>query len=211
MKKIIVAALLLLMVGSTTLAFAWWDRLGQEATEQTFDMGYGVRLVLEDQTTTTQGVLVPEGSFYAAVDGYTTEYVFTYELSLEEDLDNFDLLIDITNLEIGGVGYNPSPSVHGPLSVIITSDQGSFVVEGYDTSISSEETNLRLNEVLQGDGTVTITLAFTLQNHTEDASFSGNLVQAYEALAGKTITFDIAFEIPSFDQQSNQNGFNVHP
>ena len=211
MKKFLVAALLLLMIGSTSLAFAWWDRLEQGAEDQTLDMGYGVRLVLENETTKNQGVLVPVGSFYAAVDGYTTEYVFTYELNLEENLDDFDLLIDVKNLKIGGLAYDQAPNVHGPLSVVIESDKGSFVSESYDTSITGPATSLRLNEVLQGNGVVTITLTFSLQNHSEDAAFEGDLVEAYKALAGKEISFDIAFEVPTFANQSNQNEFNVHP
>ena len=224
MKKIIAFALAsLVLLGTSTVAFAWWDRLEQEATDQSLDMGYGVRLVLEDETTEDQGVLVPAGSFYAAVDGYTTEYVFTYELNLEEDLDDFDLLIDIENLTIGGVDYDTAANVHGPLSVVIETDTNQFVewdavgeewvaisVEGA-IALGGPTTNLRLNEVLQGDGTVTITLTFTLMDHTEDAPFEGDLVEAYEALAGKEIKFDIAFEIPAYGEQSNEEGFNVHP
>ena len=210
MKKFLVAALLLLMIGSTSLAFAWWDRLSQEETEQTLDMGYGVRLVLENETTKNQGVLVPVGSFYAAVDGYTTEYVFTYELNLEEDLDDFDLVIDITDLKIGGVEYDQAHDVHGPLNVVISTTQGAFVVnEIYANEITGPETKLRLNEVLQGNGVVTITLTFSLQNHVEDADFEGDLVAAYKALAGKEISFDIAFEVPSHTEQTGN--FNVHP
>lgn len=212
MKKIIAFALAsLVLLGTSTVAFAWWDRLEQEATDQSLDMGYGVRLVLEDETTEDQGVLVPAGSFYAAVDGYTTEYVFTYELNLEEDLDDFDLLIDIENLTIGGVDYDTAANVHGPLSVVIATSEGVFETTGYDDDITGPTTNLRLNEVLHGDGTVTITLTFTLMDHTEDALFEGDLVEAYEALAGKEIKFDIAFEIPAYVDQSNEEGFNVHP
>ena len=212
MKKTLILALaLFVLIGTSTAAFAWWDRLEQETGEQSLDMGYGVRLVLEDETTENQGVLVPAGSFYAAVDGYATEYVFTYELNLEEDLDDFDLLIDISNLAIGGVPYWLAPMVHGPLSVVIESSEGDFVSDGYDTNITGPNTSLRLNEVLQGDGTVTITITFSLLDHIEDAEFAGNLVQAYAALAGQEITFDIAFEVPTFENQSNQNGFNVHP
>ena len=211
MKKFLVAALLLLMIGSTTLAFAWWDRLEQGADNQTLDMGYGVRLVLDNQTSEEQGVLVPEGSFYAAVDGYVTEYTFTYVLNLEEDLDKFDLLIDVNNLTIGGVDYNQAANVHGPLQVSITTSEGAFVSEGYATEITGPNTSLRLNEVLQGSGEVIITITFSLDTHVEDAAFEGDLVEAYAALAGQTISFDIAFEVPTFAHQSNQNGFNVHP
>ena len=210
-KTLILAFALFVLIGTSTAAFAWWDRLEQETGEQSLDMGYGVRLVLEDETTENQGVLVPAGSFYAAVDGYATEYVFTYELNLEEDLDDFDLLIDISNLTIGGVAYDQAPNVHGPLSVVIASEDGSFESDGYDTDITGPNTSLRMNEVLQGDGTIVITITFTLQDHVEDAEFAGDLVDAYAALAGQEIKFDVAFEIPTFANQSNQNGFNVHP
>ena len=220
MKKFLVAALLLLMIGSTSLAFAWWDRLEQGAEDQTLDMGYGVRLVLENETTENQGVLVPAGSFYAAVDGYITEYVFTYELNLEENLDNFDLLININDLKIGGEDYNTAANVHGPLEVIATIsrididsnnplDTGTVVT--HTTTVTGPSTSIELDEMLQGDGVVTVTLSFSLQNHEVDAAFEGDLVEAYKALAGKEISFDIAFEVPTYANQSNQNGFNVHP
>ena len=211
MKKLLVATLLLLMIGSTTLAFAWWDRLEQGADNQTLHLGYGVRLVLDNQTSEDQGVLVPEGSFYADVEGYVTSYTFTYVLSLEEELDNFDLLIDVTNLTIGNTPFWPAPMVHGPLQVLITTSAGAFEEEGYDTLITGPETHLRLNQVLQGDGEVTIEITFTLANHVNDAPTQGFMAAAYAALAGKTIRFDIAFEIPTHEHQSDPSNFTVFP
>ncbi len=211
MKKIIAVVIALAIMASSTVAFAWWDRLNQETGDQDLNMGYGVRLVLENETTSGQGVLVPTGSFYASVEGYTTEYVFVYELFLEEDLDNFDLLINLNNLTIGGVEYNTAANVHGPLSVKIETSVGEFVSEGYDSTIEKADSNLRINEVLREDESVYITLRFTLQNNVEDAAFAGDLVEAYKALAGQIIEFDMTFEVPSYEEQTNQMSFNVHP
>lgn len=211
MKKILAVVAALVIMASSTVAFAWWDRLNQETGDQNLVMGHGVRLVLENQTTSNQGVLVPEDAFYASVDGYTTEYVFVYKLLLEEDLDNFDLLINVNDLKVGDAEYNPAANIHGPLSASISTSVGSFVSESYDDSITKANSNMRINEVLKGSDAVYITLTFKLVNQTEDAGFAGDLVEAYEQIAGKVISFDITFEIPSFANQSNQTGFNVIP
>lgn len=204
-KRFIILLVALFVFGGTIGAYAWWDRLQQGANNQELELGYGVRLVLENQETEGTDILVPSGSFYANVDGYTTEIVFTYELNLEEELGAFDLLMNVKNLKVGGVDYNSAASVHGPLSVVVANDQSvAFVVEEgvYVNTVTSANTAMRFNNILSDTDTIVITITFSLTDHTVDAGFDGDLVAAYAALAGATITFDVEFIVPTFAQQS---------
>ncbi len=213
---LIVSWVILSLLGTSTMAYAWWDNL-EETRGARLTLGYGVRLSLKDETSAEADTWVPAGSFYAEVDGYTTSHVFTYVLDLEEDLDDFDLLIDVEGLRIGDTGYDPSSDVHGPMRVIVEFDAGENDIEfaggGYDYVITGPNTHLRLNSVLRGDGEITVTITFTLlaQDVAWEYATAENLESAYGSLAGKTIAFDVAFEVPMDEETIGQGGFNVHP
>ena len=101
MKKFVIAALLLLMVGSTTLAFAWWDSLQTEENDITIGIGEGVTISvsLEEHIT---GNLVPAGVVQKTGD--VTEVVIDFEVSLSpsELVSALNLSAVASNIAIGG-------------------------------------------------------------------------------------------------------------
>jgi hypothetical protein len=200
-KGLLIGLAVLFLIGSTIGAYAWWDRLQQTADDQTLEITYGVRLVLTDQTASPQGELVPSGSFFAGTPGYTTSYEFVYELKLEADMGTFDLEIDITDLEIGEVSYLKA-STHKALNVVVTTSSGEFISsEDSSVELSVHTTALRINNVLEGTDAITISVTFTLAAHDSELLVATD----YANVAGKSVEFDIAFNIPVYaDQSANQ-------
>ena len=133
MKKFIVAALLLLMVGSTSLAFAWWDSL--ETTENNVTIGIGEGVTLEvELDTQTDGVLVPSG--VVLQPNQVTSYVISYEVDLDTTVSEALLLSVLeSNVAVGG-----------------ESALGQYI--GFDIVLSSS--------TIQND-TVTVTVTVTLE------------------------------------------------
>ena len=198
-KKLTFVFLAVLLFGGSVLAFAWWDNL-DENEAGTLELGYGVRLALDNQTTAEQGILVPENSFFAAdEDKYTTSYVFTYELTLPDVTEGLDVLIDITNLKVGEAAFTSED--FKALDFQVSTNEGTFVSTGETTaSIEGSTTNLRINQTLNDTTPITITITVTLVDAEEEDT---ELVFAdYEAVAGAEITFDIEFSVPEFNLQS---------
>ena len=173
-KKITFVFLAVLLFGGSALAFAWWDNLTEDLEDQTLELGVGVRLTVEDETTEGQGLLVPVGSFYAGETGYTTVYTFTYDLVLEEALAagfTVDLTVVIDELAITG---------------------GTYRSDVFTISINGEEGLSRTfsNQFDDTNAPFTVVITVALKNHP-DASLQG----FYDDVAGKPLTFNVSFEI----------------
>ncbi len=180
MKKVFaLIALAALLVGSTVVAFAWWDSLRADRDE-TFEIGYGVRLQVDSELQDTRA-LVPAGSFYAAYEAdYTTAYVFEYVLSLEEPLTEgmtANLNVEITDFVLGTYTYGFN-NVESVVTIDIngtTEADGAWVLENVFTDENNE---------------VTVTVTLTLIAHP-NAEFASH----YAAVAGQLPTFSIGFEV----------------
>lgn len=176
-KNLIIAAIVIALLGTSIGAYAWWDSLQQNRSED-LPIGYGVVLEVDSELEDIRA-LVPAGSFYAAyAEDYTTEYEFVYTLSLEEPLKAdmiANLEIDITNFVLGTYteGFNVATSVVSiDVNGLTETANGSWLLE---------------NAFTDSDNEVTITVTLSLaDNGTAFASH-------YDLVAGKTPTFNISF------------------
>ena len=196
LKKLSFIFVIALLLGGSALAFAWWDNLEQTETNQELEIGQGVRLTVADETTSGQGLLVPQGSFYASGAEYTTHAAFSYELSLEEGAlaDGFvaDLTVTLENLalELNGDTFEFEPHLFtlkindDPVTVgtVTTSIGGS---NEYSYTITFDEAFYDEN------GEFTVDLQITLKEHPDSNLDASD----YAAVAGKNLTFDISFEL----------------
>ena len=178
MKKVFLfIALALLFMGATVGAYAWWDSLEQNRDE-TLEIGYGVRLVVDSELQDTRE-LVPAGSFYAAYEAdYTTQYVFEYELSLEEPLKTgmlANLSVDLSDFVMGLYEHgfnNPSSVLSIDVNGLVEDANGSWTIA---------------NAFTDSDNLETITITFTLASNGE--AFADH----YAAVAGQTPSFNVSF------------------
>lgn len=86
MKKLIIALVLVLTLGASSAAFAWWDSLTDSSTETNIiTIGQGVDLVTASATINpaTDGTLVPVSAALAGETGYTTSIEITYDVNLD--------------------------------------------------------------------------------------------------------------------------------
>lgn len=101
MKKVLALVLIVLALGGSTLAFAWWDNLETTQNNITVGVGEGVTISvdLEDQTA---GTLVPSGVVMKTGD--VTEVEVEFEVSLDQTnlLSALSLNVDVLNIEIDG-------------------------------------------------------------------------------------------------------------
>ena len=127
MKKLLLAFAIVLMVGGSALAFAWWDRLEAE-NNVTIGVGQGVTVSvnLDEQTT---GNLVPTGAIMKTGDVNEVDVEFTVSLSVDPE-QLLNLNVATSNVLIGGepgnAGLvntsvtNPGTIQNVPVTVIIT-------------------------------------------------------------------------------------------
>jgi len=100
-KKILAAVLVVLAIGGSGLAFAWWDNLSQ-TQEETITIGEGVTLTVAAVAVAPAGkYLVPSGVVLKAND--VESIVLTYNVKLDQAaIDALDLTIVATAIQIGG-------------------------------------------------------------------------------------------------------------
>lgn len=187
MKKRVFAAIAIiaLLLGSSVAAYAYWDNLSQDGSGS-YEIGYGVRLEVPS-VVKDERALVPAESFYAAYEeDYTTSYVFTYTLSLEDDLQSgmeADLAVDITDFQIGA------------LAELFNDEDGLFTVtvgtdEAAATASADGEWDFE-DAFYYNHNTVVVTVTVTMADNGS-ANFDAT---DYERVAGKTTTFAIGFEL----------------
>jgi hypothetical protein len=187
MKKrvALLVAIIMLLLGSTVVGYAYWDNLSQNRDDQ-FEIGYGVRLEAPVKTQ-DERALVPAGSFYAAYEAnYTTSYVFTYTLNLEDPLQvgmEADLKVDISSFLVGGneAMFNNEAS---PFTITVATDEVAATQEADGSWYFTDEFVYNRNQVVI---TVTIELA-----DDGDVNFDAT---DYNFVSGNTTEFNIAFEL----------------
>ena len=129
MKKFLVAALLLLMVGSTSLAFAWWDSL--ETQQENITIGIGEGVIISHTLTQDTETLVPSGVVMKTGD--VTEIVVTFNVQLDRTdlVDPLNLAAVVSNVAVNGnatlgsnyivtVVSNPGTIQNAPVTVTVT-------------------------------------------------------------------------------------------
>lgn len=181
-KKVLVAALLFLLVGSTVIAFAWWDRRSLDGDDG-FEIGIGVRLELKEVLRPSSKALVPVGSLHARdTENYTTAQSVVYTFSLEQSLAlPVALRTTVTGLHLDGVPV-PDPSA---LRIHIGgSDLDSILHESETRELFIE------NALRESTDSVDISITFSFADDPGPAP-----EEAYALLAGKTLGFTVRFEL----------------
>jgi hypothetical protein len=186
MKKIItIAALIIFVLGSTIVAYSYWDKLQQASTGE-LEIGYGVRLEVPTQIKDVRQ-LVPAGSFYAAyAEDYTTAYSFQYTLTLEDPLQagmEADLLVDISDFQINAIAayFNVPASA---LTINVATDEVAATASATGAWAFS-------NAFYTNKNTVVVTVTVTLADN-------GNVnfgTTEYNLLSGAIADFNIGFEL----------------
>lgn len=216
-KKLVLILLVLTLLTSGAITYAWWSSNSKE-TDNTLTMGYGLRLEVEGTTANQDELLIPAGSTFDGVDGYTTQYVFTYTIQLDANLVGiFDLDVQVEEILIGGVAYNGFIENHGLLMFDISVNNAG-IAPNPNFSRSNLTTPVLYNdatpnfagtsfadveEVISSDHrtvVVTITIYLANNNFVPAPEFpllpeNFDLSAAYTALAGKVITFKVSFEL----------------
>jgi len=186
MKKFIaIAALITFVLGSTIVAYSYWDKLQQDSTGQ-LEIGYGVRLQVPTQIKDVRQ-LVPAGSFYAAyAEDYTTAYSFQYTLTLEDPLQagmKANLLVDIADFQLDDIAafYNVSTSA---LTINVATDEVAASAEADGAWAFADAFYTNKNTVIV---TVTVTLA-----DNGNVNFG---TAEYNLVSGTVADFNIGFEL----------------
>ncbi len=190
-RKLLLVVLLLLLFSGSFGAFAWWDRLNVTSPGEDIDLGEGIRLVLSETIGSTDKILVPAGSYYAAdTNNYTTEYVFVYTLGLEFSWDEaVDIETTIENFQVEDLAPGEKPAA---LIVEIAGED----LEG--NPFSEAAMTLRIDEALQmDDDEFVITITLKLVDHPNADPLYAN---DFDKLAGKTLSFNVLFEIVPFGE-----------
>ena len=144
MKKRLVVVLLLLMVGSTSMAFAWWDSLDGFEFDQEITIGVGERLEVE-ASSATLGTLVPAGTKAAAEEGFVTSIQLSYLVNVTSSFDTNTLIIDLSSSTlddetIAGI------ELYGALVIELLVNDVPITLEDYAASvIVGEEATVVLN------------------------------------------------------------------
>ena len=107
MKKrtLFILALLILLLGSTVVAYAYWDNL-QKIENETITLGSGTSLTVTADVIAPVGkVLVPSGVVLKPND--VTSIVLTYQVKLDQTVVSaLDLTIAASNIQINGDSTN---------------------------------------------------------------------------------------------------------
>ncbi len=176
-KKLLFVLGLIVLLGGSGLAFAWWDNLDETQSESIL-LGEGVRISVSEGTADEDKLLVPAGSFYATfTDDYTTVYSFSYTVSMENPLESgyeAALTISVNNWNI------TTPA----LDVI------DYTIDA-DSQTSSNE-NLTLSSAFSDQGeSYTVQVSITLAN----APSAEDQQAVYDALQAEGLMFDVNFEV----------------
>ena len=163
LKKIIIVALAIILLGGSTAAFAWWDTLTVNRLEQNvITIGQGLDLVVADVVIDPieAGNLIPVSAVLKAGDTY--EVVLTYTVNFDATVqEQLDFEVTVSNIEVDAIA-NP----YGLIKVVV---DHAAVIENTD---------------------VIVTLTVTID---ESVLLPEDYEAAYLALANNTITFDVSF------------------
>lgn len=192
-KKSFAFVFALLLSLSSVVAYAWWDQLQVSLDVIELEIGYGSRITLQNLTTEDQGVLVPEGSANDGRPGYTTTYMFEFQLNFSPDLIDFDLQIEVGQILIH------QDDIETPYDRTLRPYEALHITMGS----SDESLQLFPNPSLEITATTTI-INLTSEQVTLPTSLFEIVViihepdiheETFDALAGATLSFDLSVEV----------------
>jgi len=109
LKKILIAVLAVLVLGtSTSVAYAWWDKLAVNRLEsEIITIGQSLELVVDTVVINpaTDGNLIPASAVLKTGDTYSIELSYTVSLDANVE-ETLDLSVIVSDIEVGGVA-NP--------------------------------------------------------------------------------------------------------
>lgn len=156
LKRLMVVLILMLMVASSTIAFAWWDNLSQ-TDDQTILIGQGVTLEVDTVVTVPEGkVLVPKGIVMKVGDVDLIELTYNVKLDYEV-IENLDLSVIAKNILIGESDKN---SDLVDIDIVLSQDQVNsedVLVKVY-ISLDMPESEAQYKEIINQK--ITFTLNF---------------------------------------------------
>lgn len=92
--------LLITLMGSTMIAYAWWNQINESVSVTHIQIGYGTRIRLTNLTTANQGILVSQHSMLADQPGYTSMYQFAFLIEFTEDLSHSNLMLHFSDIHL---------------------------------------------------------------------------------------------------------------
>jgi hypothetical protein len=163
LKKILIAVFALIVLGGSSVAFAWWDKLAVNRLENSIvTIGQGLELQVETVVInpTTAGNLVPASAILKTGDTHSIELSYTVRLDLAVEAP-LTLAVNVSNIEVGGVA--------NPFNLIDVAVVNPGSIQNSD---------------------VTVTLTVTID---DSALQPADYEAAYLALANQSISFAVSF------------------
>lgn len=156
-KKLIAVLAMVIVLGGSTMAFAWWDDL-QKTQNETLTIGEGVTLQVAAVATAPVGkVLVPAGVVIKAND--VTSIVLTYNVKLDlAAVSALNLAVASSNVQIGGSATNAG-LVNIAISPASTTVNATNVLITVTVTLAAPATVEVYNAVINQP--ITFTLTFT--------------------------------------------------
>ncbi len=157
LKKLLAVLTMIIVLGGSTMAFAWWDDL-QKTQSNAITIGSGVTLQVAAVATAPVGkVLVPAGVVLKAND--VTSVVLTYNVNLDlEAVSALNLVVAASNIQIGGTTTNAG-LVNIAISPASTTVNASTVLITVTVTLVAPATVEVYNVIINQP--ITFTLTFT--------------------------------------------------
>jgi len=165
LKKVLIAVLAIIILGGSSVAYAWWDKLAVNRLEnEIINIGQGLELQVDNVVINpaTDGYLVPASAILKTGDTYAIE--LSYIVRLDQAVSApLNLAVNVSDIEVGGVA--------NPFNLI-------------DVAVSNPGT------VQNTDVTVTLTVTID-----DSALQPVDYEAASLALENQTITFTVSFAV----------------
>ena len=163
LKKILIAVLVIIVLGTSSVVYAWWDKLAVNRLEsEIITIGQGLELQVDNVVINpaTDGYLIPASAILKTGDTYAIELDYTVRLDLAVS-SALNLAVNVSNIEVGGVA--------NPFNLIDVAVNNPGTIQNSD---------------------VTVTLTVTIDDSAlQPADYEAALL----ALENQTITFTVSF------------------
>jgi|AntRauTorcE11897_2_1112592.scaffolds.fasta_scaffold00016_47 hypothetical protein len=148
LKKLMVAVFLVLILGGSTIAFAWWDNLSESRLEANIvTLGEGATMTTSPVVIdpATDGYLIPSSAILKPGD--THEILLNYNVNIDQPIASaLNLLVTVTDINVGSTPNpfdlisvnvtNPGTILNDPVNVIlsVTIDDSSLLPSEYEAA-----------------------------------------------------------------------------
>lgn len=191
MKKLLVVVLLLVSVGSTIGAYAYWDDLQKENSE-TFTIGKGTSLELESVASVPTGkVLVPDGVVMKVNDVTEVELKYSLELSTEVLTDMY-LYVLVEDVTINGSEAYKDLVIIDLQAVKSTVNDQEIIVSATVSLAEPEDPNVHL-EIINQQIHFTMNFVATTDSNQSDLSNPLNMLISFSS---DTLNDDVDYYLP---------------